>query len=203
MKKIKLIKVKETNPIDKLKKVKCKTRQAEGVFLLVSMGLVILALMIVANTDMKVFYNQNAKVKTAINRSVKSAALMVDLNSTGYYGENDSANGIFTIDAEAAENTFKEVLSKNLGLDEDLSPLKNSILTSPVVIREFKVMNDYMNMPYEYISEVNNKTYIIKRPCVLALVQIEIKSSLLSKEMLFGTLSSAEVMNKESERGGS
>ena len=202
MKKIKLIKVKETIPIEKPKEVKCKTRPAEGVFLLVSMGLVILALMIVANTDMKVFYNQNAKVKTAINRSVKSAALMVDLNSTGYYGENDSANGIFTIDAEAAENTFKEVLSKNLGLDEDLSPLKNSIITSPVVIREFKVMNDYMNMPYEYISEVNNKAYIIKRPCVLALVQIEIKSSLLSKEMLFGTLSSAEVMNKESESRG-
>ena len=55
---------------------------------------------------------------------------MVDLNSTGDNGENDSANGIFTIDAEAAENTFKEVLSKNLGLDEYLSPLKNSILTS-------------------------------------------------------------------------
>ena len=63
-------------------------------------------------------------------------------------------------------------------------------------------MNDYINMPYEYTSEVNNKAYIIRRPCVLALVQIEIKSSLLSKEMLFGTLSSAEVMNKESESGG-
>ena len=77
-----------------------------------------------------------------------------------------------------------------------MKPLSNSILSSPAEIIEFKILNDYQNMPYDYTSPATGKTYNIKNSCVLTIMKIQIKSFLINKEMIFGRLSSSELMNK-------
>ena len=81
-------------------------------------------------------------------------------------------------------------------MDNKLKPLSNSILSNPAEIIEFKILNDYQNMPYDYTSPANGKTYNIKNSCVLTIMKIQIKSFLINKEMMFGRLSSSELMNK-------
>ena len=77
-----------------------------------------------------------------------------------------------------------------------MKPLSNSILSSPAEIIEFKILNDYQNMPYDYTTPATGKTYNIKNSCVLTIMKIQIKSFLINKEMMFGRLSSSELMNK-------
>ena len=173
-----------------------KKRRGDSLFLFMLSFTVVIALMVIANGDLSNFYNQNMKVKSAVNRAVKAASMQLDTAVVDLAGENLSAQGIFLIDEIKAEEAFKEVLNQNLGLDDELKPLSNSILSSPAEIMEFKILNDYQNMPYDYTSPVNGKTYNIKNPCVLTIMKIQIKSFLINKEMIFGRLSSSELMNK-------
>ena len=173
-----------------------KKRRGDSLFLFMLSFTVVIALMVIANGDLSNFYNQNMKVKSAVNRAVKAASMQLDTVVVDLAGENLSAQGIFLIDEIKAEEAFKEVLNQNLGLDDELKPLSNSILSSPAEIMEFKILNDYQNMPYDYTSPVNGKTYNIKNPCVLTIMKIQIKSFLINKEMIFGRLSSSELMNK-------
>ena len=173
-----------------------KKRRGDSLFLFMLSFTVVIALMVIANGDLSNFYNQNMKVKSAVNRAVKAASMQLDTTVVDLAGENLSAQGIFLIDEVKAEEAFKEVLTQNLGLDDELKPLSNSILSSPAEIIEFKILNDYQNMPYDYTSPVNGKTYNIKNPCVLTIMKIQIKSFLINKEMIFGRLSSSELMNK-------
>ena len=135
---------------------------------------------------------QTKKIKYAMNRAVKAAALQIQEGNDSNLTEGESlANGIFLIDEEKSEEVFKEVLASNLGLDEvSLEPLENSVLYEKPIIREFKVINSY---PSNYLSPVINQTYEIEHPSVVATLEFKVKSTFLVTDIQINKFSGSQL----------
>ena len=178
-----------------------KNKKGEGTVIL-SMFIVLFALVIaVIGLDFASFYEKNVKVKACINRAVKGAALQVDTDALGSDGSNLSAKGIFLIHDKKAGDAFRYLLSENLGLvqnasDEDiLESTGKSVISGNLEILEFKVPNDYENMPYEYYSPTLDRNYLIENPSVFIVLKFQVRSHFLKREYTFGKLGSAELIN--------
>jgi len=173
-----------------------KSKKGEGT-IIISMFIILFILVIsVISLDFASFYEKNMKVKACINRSVKGAALQIDTNINDTNNDNLSAKGIFLIDEIKADNSFKHILSENLGLNENtLKPLSKSVLANTPEILEFKVLNDYSNMPYEYYSSTLDRNFIVENPSVFVVLKFQVNSHFLKREYTFGKLGSAELIN--------
>ena len=178
-----------------------KNKKGEGTVIL-SMFIVLFVLVIaVIGLDFASFYEKNVKVKACINRAVKGAALQVDTDALGSDGSNLSAKGIFLIHDKKAGDAFRYLLSENLGLvqnasDEDiLESTGKSVISGNLEILEFKVPNDYENMPYEYYSPTLDRNYLIENPSVFIVLKFQVRSHFLKREYTFGKLGSAELIN--------
>lgn len=178
-----------------------KNKKGEGTVIL-SMFIVLFALVIaVIGLDFASFYEKNVKVKACINRAVKGAALQVDTDALGSDGSNLSAKGIFLIHDKKAGDAFRYLLSENLGLvqnasDENiLESTGKSVISGKLEILEFKVPNDYVNMPYEYYSPTLDRNYLIENPSVFIVLKFQVRSHFLKREYTFGKLGSAELIN--------
>ncbi|WP_440977649.1 hypothetical protein [Sedimentibacter sp. LTW-03] len=129
-------------------------------------------------------YVKTKKIKYTMNRAVKAAALQID-------DSNELASGMFKIDKDKAEETFKIILAENLGLDKTtMQPEENSLLYDKPVIREFKVINE---TPSSYTSAVINQTYNIENPSVVATIEFKIKSTFLITDIRVNKLSSSQL----------
>lgn len=129
-------------------------------------------------------YVKAKKIKYTMNRAVKAAALQID-------GSSELAAGMFKIDEDKAEETFKTILAENLGLDKTtMEPEENSLLYEKPVIKEFKVLNE---TPESYTSTVMNQTYDIDNPSVVATIEFKIKSTFLITDIQVSKLSSSQL----------
>lgn len=129
-------------------------------------------------------YVKAKKIKYTMNRAVKAAALQIDDSS-------ELAAGMFKIDEDKAEETFKTILAENLGLDKTtMEPEENSLLYEKPIIKEFKVLNE---TPESYTSTVMNQTYDIDNPSVVATIEFKIKSTFLITEIQVSKLSSSQL----------
>lgn len=131
-------------------------------------------------------YLKAKKVKNAINKSVKAGTLAVEK------GE-DLANGNFIINTDRANANFKQILANNLGVNElSLEPKEGgrSLLSEPPVIKELVVIN---TVPTTYNSPTMGMPYSIKKPSVLAVVEVQIKGLFIKKTLTIGKLSSAQL----------
>lgn len=175
-----------------------KSKKGEGVVIISIFLLLFIIAISVVGLDFASFYDKNMKVKAGINRAVKGAALQVDTDILDTDGNNLSAKGIFIIHQAKADNTFKYLLSENLGLENGtLEPLTKSILNSTPEIIEFEILNDYKNMPYEYHSKTLDSNFLVENPSVFVVLKFQVNSYFLKQEFTFGKLSSAELINKE------
>lgn len=145
--------------------------------------------------DFYTFYQKNVQVKEALNRAVKASALQIDTDAVDNNGDNFAAMGIFIINENHAKTAFDGVIMENIGLDENFNPEPVSVLKKPLSILEFAVLNDYQNMPYEYFSPTLNQKYLIKNPGVFSVCSFEIQSYFIKKQIIFGKLASAELLN--------
>ncbi len=129
-------------------------------------------------------YVKAKKIKYTMNRAVKAAALQIDDSSV-------LAAGMFKIDEDKAEETFKMILAENLGLDKTtMEPEENSLLYEKPIIKEFKVLNE---TPESYTSTVMNQTYDIDNPSVVATIEFKIKSTFLITDIQVSKLSSSQL----------
>ena len=177
-------------------KSKNKRKSGNSIFIYGMVWITISIFTMIMITDLFVYFNMNIKSKQIINRAVKACALQLDTTSTNASGENLSAKGIFLIDEVKGTEEFLNILKLNFDLDDNLEPKSESLVKSKIDILEYKIFNDYMNMPYEYMSPLMQINYYIKRPCVLAVVKIHIESSIGEREIIIGKLSAAELINK-------
>lgn len=179
-----------------LKEKILKSKKGSGLIIAFSFIAIFLVFVSIILLDFSTFYNQNIKVKAIINRSVKGATLQVDTNAVNGLGQNLSAQGIFVVDEVKSENVFKSILSTNLGLNPaTLEPLSNSILKKTPEILEFEVLNNYVDMPYEYYSPTLKQNYLVEYPSVFVVLKFQVKSYYIGKEFTFGKLSSAQLLN--------
>lgn len=145
--------------------------------------------------DFYTFYQKNIKIKEALNRSIKAAALQIDTEISDSGGNNLAGMGIFLVNDTDAYPTFEDILKANIGLDDNLSPLDVSVLRTPISVLEFEILNDYENMPYEYHSPTLNDDYLVQNPGVFAVCSFEVQSYFIKKQITFGKLASAELVN--------
>lgn len=160
-----------------------------------SMFSVLFIVLSIISLDFYTFYQKNVKVKEALNRGVKASALQLDTDAVDSNGNNLAGMGIFIINQNSAKKAFDDVIINNIGLDTNFNPKPVSVLKKPLSILEFKVLNDYQNMPYEYYSPTLNQKYLIKNPGVFCVCSFEIRSYFIKKEITFAKLSSAELIN--------
>lgn len=140
--------------------------------------------------------NKATIIKTSMNRAVKAAAMQVDLTATNASGETLFGNGIFVIDEDEANKKFREILSGNLGLDPTtLEPKARSVLAETPEILEFKVLNDYQNMPNTYYSSTIKNSFDVENPSVYAVIKFKVRGLAWSPEIQLGKLSSAQLLN--------
>lgn len=132
-------------------------------------------------------YTKTKKIKYTMNRAVKAAALQVK------DGE-DLANGNFKIDEDTAKEAFFIILADDLGLDRTtLEPLSNSILSEKPIVKELEVIND---TPIDYTSPNINQTYNMENPSVIAVLEFNVKSVFLSKNVVVDKLSSSQLTSE-------
>lgn len=135
--------------------------------------------------DFGSLYMNNKNVKEGLNRAVKAAALAIQ-------EDEQLAEGIFTIDPAGAEVNFKQILSKNIGLNEiTLEPLSTgSLVTERPEIKEFIVEN---SVPATYYSPALKNTFAFEHPSVLAVIRVKVKGVFSSKAFTLYKLSSSQL----------
>lgn len=135
--------------------------------------------------DFGSLYMNNKNVKEGLNRAVKAAALAIS-------EDEQLAEGIFTIDPTGAELNFKQILSKNIGLNEiTLEPLSTgSLVTEKPEIKEFMVQNI---TPATYYSPVLKNTFAFEHPSVLAVIRVKVKGVFSSRIFTLYKLSSSQL----------
>lgn len=135
--------------------------------------------------DFGSLYMNNKSVKESLNRAVKAAALAIN-------EDEQLAEGIFTIDSDQAEVNFKQILSKNIGLNEiTLEPLPTgSLLTEKPEIKEFIVQNI---TPTTYYSPALKNTIAFQHPSVLAVIRVKVKGVFSSRTFTLYKLSSSQL----------
>ncbi len=149
------------------------------VIVFVFLGMAVLAI------DFGSLYMNNKDVKEGLNRAVKAAALAIQ-------EDEQLAEGIFTIDPVRAEVNFKQILSKNIGLNEiTLEPLSTgSLITEKPEIKEFIVQNI---TPATYYSPALKNTFTFEHPTVLAVIRVKVKGVFSSKTFILYKLSSSQL----------
>lgn len=135
--------------------------------------------------DFGSLYMNNKNVKEGLNRAVKAAALAIQ-------EDEQLAEGIFTINPAGAEVNFKQILSKNIGLNEiTLEPLSTgSLVTERPEIKEFIVEN---SVPATYYSLALKNTFTFEHPSVLAVIRVKVKGVFSSKAFTLYKLSSSQL----------
>ncbi len=135
--------------------------------------------------DFGSLYMNNKSVKESLNRAVKAAALAIN-------EDEQLAEGIFTIDPAGAEVNFKQILSKNIGLNEiTLEPLPTgSLLAEKPEIKEFIVQN---TTPTTYYSPTLKIFFTFEHPAVLAVIQVRVKGVFSSQTFTMYKLSSSQL----------
>ncbi len=135
--------------------------------------------------DFGSLYMNNKNVKEGLNRAVKAAALAIQ-------EDEQLAEGIFTIDPAGAEVNFKQILSKNIGLNEiTLEPLSTgSMVTERPEIKEFIVEN---SVPATYYSPALKNAFTFEHPVVLAVIRVKVKGVFSSRIFTLYKLSSSQL----------
>ncbi len=135
--------------------------------------------------DFGSLYMNNKSVKESLNRAVKAAALAIN-------EDEQLAEGIFRINSDQAEVNFKQILSKNIGLNEiTLEPLPTgSLLAEKPEIKEFIVQN---TTPTTYYSPALENTFTFEHPSVLAVIQVRVKGVFSSRTFTLYKLSSSQL----------
>ena len=130
-------------------------------------------------------YMNNKNVKEGLNRAVKAAALAIQ-------EDEQLAEGIFTINPAGAEVNFKQILAKNIGLNEvTLEPLPGgSLVTEKPEIKEFIVGN---SVPATYYSLAMKNTFVFEHPTVLAVIRVKVKGVFSSQTFVMYKLSSSQL----------
>ena len=130
-------------------------------------------------------YMNTKKIKSGLNLSVKAAALAINENE-------QLAEGTFTIDPVRAEVIFKQILAKNLGLNQaTLEPLTTgSLVTEKPEIKEFIVEN---LTPVTYYSPALESSFIFENPSVLTVIQVKVKGVFSSRILTMYKLSSSQL----------
>jgi len=106
---------------------------------------------------------QQHKVKTALNRAVKSASMQYDTDELAKEAK-------IIIPEDEAENVFKSYLTDNLKLNNDLKPEKDSIFENEFEIVNFQVIDD-KDFPYTVKHDDVNFKHTFENPGVLAVVK--------------------------------
>lgn len=135
--------------------------------------------------DSSSIYVNTKKIKSGLNLSVKAAALAIR-------EDEQLAEGKFTIDPVMAEVNFKQILAKNIGLNEiTLEPLSTgSLVTEKPDIKEFTVQNI---TPATYYSPALENSFTIKHPSVLAVIRVKVKGVFSSRVITIYKLSSSQL----------
>ncbi len=135
--------------------------------------------------DFGSLYMNNKNVKEGLNRAVKAAALAIQ-------EDEQLAEGIFTIDPAGAVVNFKQILSKNIGLNEiTLEPLSTgSLVTERPEIKEFIVEN---SVPATYYSPALKNAFTFEHPAVLAVIRVKVKGVFSSRTFTLYKLSSSQL----------
>lgn len=129
-------------------------------------------------------YIKSSKVKEAVNRSVKAGTLEI------LEGEN-LANGLFYIDEDRADDTFKTILAHNLGLNEiNLDPLEKSVLEERPTILEFEVIN---TTPSNYYSPTLERNFGIENPSIVTVLEFRVRGVFIKKTLRVSKLSSSQL----------
>jgi len=125
------------------------------------------------------------KIKSGLNLSVKAAALAIK-------EDEQLAKGIFTINSSWAEETFKQILAENIGLNQvTLEPLSTgSLVTEKPKIKEFIVEN---SVPATYYSPALKNTFAFEHPSILAVIRVKVKGVFSSRIIILYKLSSSQL----------
>jgi hypothetical protein len=134
--------------------------------------------------DFSNVYIKSNKVKQAVNRSAKASTIEI------LEGE-DLANGVFYIDEARANNTFRNILAHNLGLnDTTLEPLEKSILEEKPNILEFEAVNA---TPTTYYSPTLERNFDIENPSIVAVIEFKVRGVFIKKTLRISKLSASQL----------
>ncbi len=124
--------------------------------------------------------------KQAVNRAVHAAAQQLD--------EEALADGEIRIDSEAAWQTAKLYLQKNLELDQSFKSLSPSSLLKQIKITVFSVINEVKGLPYTYKNEQYAYEVMVKKPAVIMIIEVDYnKAFQLFKEVKWNIKGTAEI----------
>jgi hypothetical protein len=115
--------------------------------------------------DEEISMNVLFRAKHGLNRATHAAVQQLD--------EQKLAQGVISIDSEAAKRSANEYLQANLQLDQNNIPLLGSFLESPVDILIFDVINDNHIFPYHYVNSTYNYDVILQRPAVVMIIRVK------------------------------
>ncbi|MCL4419543.1 hypothetical protein M1146_05600 [Patescibacteria group bacterium] len=164
------------------------TNQRGEAFVWLIIVIVIFAPLVGVALDFANLHLKTKKIKYSLNRAVKAGTLMVQ--------EGESlAEGNFLIAEVEGTNAFYQVLSNNLELNSlTLEPTERSILREAPEILELSIHNDINNFPKDYIiPAMENRSYRIENPSIVAVVKFRVHGVFLSKTLLVDKLSSSQL----------
>lgn len=170
----------------------CLNNRGESLLWIIAV-ILIFSLITALVIDFGILYLKTKRVKIANNFAVKSGSLSIEV------GEN-LAEGIFLIEPVQAEINFRDLLSRNLGLDSNLSPTSRSILQSDLKVREFEVINAHPRLlgDITYTSSVLNRSFVIENPTVFAVIQFEYRGILIRRVITVARMSSSNLIQDPS-----
>lgn len=115
--------------------------------------------------DEEMSMNTLFRVKHGLNRATHAAAQQLD--------EQKLAQGIMSIDPQAAEEEAYNYLQSNLQLDLDNLPLQGSYLESPVEVVVLEIINENRIFPYLYVNDDYDYEVTLQRPGVIMIIRVE------------------------------
>lgn len=115
--------------------------------------------------DEEVSMNTLFRVKHGLNRATHAAAQQFD--------EQKLAEGIMSIDPQAAEEEAYYYLQSNLQLDMDNLPLPGSFLESPVEVLVLDIINENRIFPYLYVNDDYDYEVTLQRPSIVMIIRVE------------------------------
>jgi len=138
---------------------------------------------------------QQHKIKTAMNRAVKSASLQYDEDVL-------SNEAKIVIPESTAKNAFETYLTDNLKLTDDLKPNDESIFENQFEIVYFQVIDDE-TFPYTVKYNDVNFNHTFENPGVLAVVKTTVDDLWGTDETSYYVPAVSEINFKISEEAGS
>jgi hypothetical protein len=105
------------------------------------------------------------QAKHSLNYAVHAASLQLDADKL--------AQGVYSIDADAAEGTALQYLRANMRLDGSNRPLAGSFLQAQVVVLVFEVIDELQTYPYTYRNATYNYEVTLSKPGVVMIIRVE------------------------------